>query len=95
MPTDLPPLPEPAIVYDTLQGGTDRAYTADQLRAFGHACRVVDAQMVERALRARVPGGAEVWWWLPQTDQPGNNTPHETARAVMRAALTAALGGSP
>lgn len=45
-------------------------------------------EMIEAALHARVPGGAEVWAWLPQKDAW---TPHETARDVMHAALSAAL----
>lgn len=48
---------------------------------------VTDA-MVERALCARVPGGSQVWVWLPQADAW---TPHQTARDVMRCALDAAL----
>jgi hypothetical protein len=48
----------------------------------------VDDAMIDAALHARVPGGAEVWCWLPQQDAW---TPHETARDVMRAALGAAL----
>lgn len=44
--------------------------------------------MIEAALHARVPGGSEVWAWLPQQDAW---TPHEIARDVLRAALTAAL----
>lgn len=48
----------------------------------------VDDAMIERALHALVPGGAEVWCWLPQKD---SFTPHETARDVMRCALEAAL----
>ncbi len=43
---------------------------------------------VEAALHARVPGGSEAWVWLPQRDA---FTPSETARDVMRAAVTAAL----
>src|SRR5205085_5223681 len=45
-------------------------------------------RLIDVALHARVPGGAEVWAWLPQQDAW---TPHETARGVMRAALTAAI----
>jgi hypothetical protein len=45
-----------------------------------------DSDMVERALHARVRGGAEVWCFLPQKD---DFTPSETARAVIRAALDA------
>ena len=40
--------------------------------------------LVDIALHARVPGGSEVWVWLPQEDAW---TPHETARVVMRSAL--------
>ena len=48
---------------------------------------VTDA-MVDAALHASVPGGSEVWVWLPQEDA---FTPHQTARDVMRCALSAAL----
>ena len=51
----------------------------------------VDEAMVERALHARVPGGSEVWCWLPQKDAW---TPHQTARDVMECALNAALNAS-
>lgn len=51
----------------------------------------VDEAMVERALHARVPGGSEVWCWLPQKDAW---TPHQTARDVMECALSAALNAS-
>lgn len=44
--------------------------------------------MIDIALHAVVPGGAEVWCWLPQKDAW---TPHETARDVMRAALRPVL----
>lgn len=44
--------------------------------------------MVERALHATVPGGGQVWCWLPSVDAW---TPHETARSVMRAALQAVI----
>jgi hypothetical protein len=59
---------------------------------------VVSEAAVERALHARVPGGAEVWWWLPQ--EPVNEAeiakgPHETARVIIRAALQAAQEPSP
>lgn len=50
---------------------------------------VTDA-MVEAALKARVPGGAQVKDWLPSADTYGRE-PHQTTRNVMRAALTAAL----
>ncbi len=43
----------------------------------------------EAALHARVPGGAEVYHWLP-TDKSAQN-PHQTAKEVMRCALAAAL----
>lgn len=49
---------------------------------------VVTEDMVTAALNARVPGGAEVWNWLPQADAW---TPHQTARDVIRAALEVAL----
>lgn len=48
----------------------------------------VSDEMVERALMARVPGGSQVWVWLPQEDA---YTPHQTARDVMRCALEAVL----
>lgn len=48
---------------------------------------VTDA-MVDRALMASVPGGSEVWCWLPQKDAW---TPSDTAKDVMRCALKAAL----
>jgi len=55
----------------------------------------VSEAMIERALHAPVPGGAEVWHWLPQTPlwSTGFTTaqPHQTAHNVMRAALEAAL----
>jgi hypothetical protein len=51
----------------------------------------VDDAMIDRALSARVPGGAAVSAWLPMLDDA--RTPHPTAREVMRAALTAALCG--
>lgn len=47
--------------------------------------------LVEIALHARVPGGSEVWVWLPQADA---FTPHETAREVMRSALKAVMQGA-
>jgi hypothetical protein len=50
-------------------------------------CPVTDA-LVDAALHARVPGGAEVWNFLPQKDA---FNPHETARAVIRAALEMAF----
>lgn len=52
---------------------------------------------VEAALHAHVPGGAEVWHWLPQTDADNTDLaqPHPTARNVMRAALEAALRQAP
>jgi hypothetical protein len=52
---------------------------------------VTDA-LIEKALHARVPGGSEVWHWLPQLD---GWTPHETARDIIRCALEAALQSSP
>lgn len=52
---------------------------------------MVTDEMVEAALHAVVPGGAEVWNWLPQETAW---EPHQTARDVMRAALTAALNAS-
>ena len=45
-------------------------------------------RLVDVALKARVPGGSEVWVWLPQQDA---FTPSETARDVMRCAIKAAL----
>jgi hypothetical protein len=42
---------------------------------------------VNRALCARVPGGAQVKDWLPMND---DSSPHPTARTVMRVALAAA-----
>jgi hypothetical protein len=48
----------------------------------------VTADAVEVALRARVPGGAQVFHWLPMID---GREPHETALVVMQAALAAAL----
>lgn len=53
---------------------------------------VTDA-VVEAALHAHVPCGAEVWHWLPQTDADNTDLaqPHPAARNVMRAALEAAL----
>ena len=52
----------------------------------------VTEEMITAALYARVPGGAEVWCWLPQEDA---FTPHQTARDVMRCALEAALPFQP
>jgi hypothetical protein len=51
----------------------------------------VDEAMVERALHARVPGGAEVWHWI----DGGGFGPKEAQRNVMRAALEAALTRGP
>lgn len=51
----------------------------------------VTPEMVSAALFAKVPGGAEVWHWLPQT---AGNTPHQTAHNVMRCAIAAALAPS-
>jgi hypothetical protein len=48
-------------------------------------------EMLDRALHARVPGGAEVWAFLPQKDA---FTPSETARNVVRAAVEAAMRSS-
>lgn len=48
----------------------------------------VSEAMVDKALNARVPGGSEVMAWLPMADAW---TPHNTARDVMRAALSAIL----
>jgi hypothetical protein len=45
-------------------------------------------ELVDAALNATVPGGSNVWVWLPQKDAW---TPHQTARDVMRCAITAAL----
>ncbi len=45
-------------------------------------------EMVEAALHAIVPGGAEVWVWLPQQDA---FTPAPVAREVMEVAINAAL----
>lgn len=45
-------------------------------------------EMVDAALHAVVPGGAEVWCWLPSVDAW---TPHDTAREVIRTAIRAAL----
>jgi hypothetical protein len=45
-------------------------------------------ELVDAALNATVPGGSNVWVWLPQKDAW---TPHQTARNVMRCAITAAL----
>lgn len=50
--------------------------------------QVVTEAMIDAALQAPVPGGSNVWVWLPQKDAW---TPHETARTVMRCALEAAL----
>lgn len=50
------------------------------------------AEMIEAALHARVPGGAEVWCFLPQQDA---FTPHETARCVIECAINAALAATP
>ena len=50
--------------------------------------QVTDA-MIDAALKASVPGGSEVWCWLPQKDAW---TPSETARDVMRCALRAGFG---
>lgn len=65
----------------------EAALAAHSAQAQPPAARVMDA-MVERALYARVPGGAQVWHWLP--DECGRH-PHPTAYAIMRAALEAAL----
>lgn len=51
---------------------------------------VTEAQ-IDAALNARVPGGSNVWVWLPQKDAW---TPHETAREVMRCAIGAALAAA-
>ncbi|RWP29897.1 hypothetical protein [Mesorhizobium sp.] len=69
----------------------DRARAA--LTTSQPAMAVTDA-MVETALYARVPGGSQVWAWLPQEDAW---TPHQTARDVMRCALeaVAALASQP
>ncbi|HTV69287.1 MAG TPA: hypothetical protein VMF90_12190 [Rhizobiaceae bacterium] len=53
--------------------------------------RVTD-EMVEVALRGRVPGGSEVWVWIDQRDP---FVPSENARDVIRSALEAALSVSP
>jgi len=52
----------------------------------------VSESMIDAALMARIPGGAEVWHWLPQKDAW---TPHQTALDVMRCALEAALKDAP
>lgn len=49
---------------------------------------VVTPAMVDAALHAIVPGGAEVWVWLPQQDA---FTPAPVAREVMEVAIRAAL----
>lgn len=67
------------------------ASTTDSGRLDAEARLHVDEAMVERALHARVPGGSEVWCWLPQKDAW---TPHQTARDVMECALSAALNAS-
>lgn len=50
----------------------------------------VTEAMVNDALFARVPGGAQVKDWLPTRDASGE-VPHRTAREVIMAAITAAL----
>jgi hypothetical protein len=45
--------------------------------------------MIDKFLRARVPGGAEVSAWLPQAK---DGTPHETARNVVLSGLNAVFG---
>jgi hypothetical protein len=45
-------------------------------------------ELVDAALNAQVPGGSQVWVWLPQKDAW---TPSQTARDVMRCAIDAAL----
>lgn len=82
---------------DVHRGATGRIFAAISNRdlpeepASAEGLVEVTDAMIDRALHARVPGGAEVWVWLPQKDAW---TPHETARDVMRAALTAALSAS-
>lgn len=49
---------------------------------------MISDKAVEAALKASVPGGSEVWCWLPQKDAW---TPHETAKDVMRCALRDAI----
>ena len=54
----------------------------------------LDEKGLEAALHAAVPGGAEVWHWLPQADTDdvtGEGRPHQTAYNVMRAAIEAYL----
>lgn len=48
----------------------------------------VSEAMIDKALAARVPGGSEVRAWLPMSD---GWTSHQTARVVIRAALSAVL----
>lgn len=52
----------------------------------------VTEEMINKALHAVVPGGAEVWCWLPQVD---GFTPHQTARDVIRSALEAVIVPAP
>jgi hypothetical protein len=66
-------------------------YAEIAIRAYIVPVGVTDA-LIEKALHARVPGGSEVWHWLPQLD---GWTPHETARDIIRCALEAALQSSP
>lgn len=66
-----------------------RAAEIDAARPAQLGGGVVSDELIERALHATVPGGGQVWCWLPSVDAW---TPHQTARNVMRAALEAALG---
>jgi hypothetical protein len=51
----------------------------------------VSAEAVEAGLHAVVPGGAEVWNWLPQKPEGG---PSDTAKEIVRALLADALSAA-
>lgn len=54
----------------------------------------VTDQMVEAALYATVPGGAQVMAWLPMHMTADGEMPHPVAEMVMRTAITAALSAA-
>lgn len=76
----------------------ERHFAMRGIHSFGAAATpvasgaITDA-MVEAALHATVPGGAEVWAWLLQEKR--KSAPHQTDYNVMRAALSAALAPAP
>jgi len=67
----------------------DRCPIGTKLYATPQRAPGVDEAMVERAMRARIPGGSEAWVWLFNCE--GGIAPEEKHRDWFRRVLTAAL----